>query len=110
MLADIFAAQRDDGGWSETLESLSDAYSTGQTLFMMLKTGTAVDHPAVTRARDYLLRTQHADGSWLAESHVKFKAQPYFENGDPHGVHQFLSTAATAWAVSGLVQLLPAKP
>jgi N-acyl-D-amino-acid deacylase len=108
--ADIFAAQHGDGGWSETLERPSDTYSTGQTLFMLLKTGTAVDHPAVTRARDYLLKTQHADGSWLAESHVKFKAQPYFENGDPHGVHQFLSTAATAWAVSGLVQMLPAKP
>ena len=49
------------------------------------------------------------DGSWLAESHVKNKAQPYFENGDPHGEHQFLSTAATAWAVAGLAQMLPPK-
>lgn len=109
-LAAILAEQRDDGGWAETKERQSDAYSTGQTLFMLLKTGTAANHPAVIRARDYLLKTQHADGSWLAESHVKNKAQPYFENGDPHGEHQFLSTAATAWAVAGLVQLLPDKP
>ncbi len=105
----ILATQRDDGGWAEMEERASDAYSTGQTLFMLLKTGTASEHPAVARARDYLLRTQLADGSWLAESHVTFKAQPYFENGDPHGEHQFLSTAATAWATAALAQLLPPK-
>lgn len=109
-IAAIFAVQRDDGGWGETKDRASDAYSTGQTLFMLLKTGTAADHPAIIRARDYLLKSQHADGSWLAESHVKFKAQPYFENGDPHGEHQFLSTAATAWATAGLAQLLIPKP
>ncbi len=107
--AAILAAQRDDGGWAETDERTSDAYSTAQTLFMLGHTGTALDDPAVLRARDYLLRTQHADGSWLVESHQKFKAQPYFENGDPHGEHQFISTAATAWAAAGLAQLLPPK-
>ncbi len=54
----------------------SDTYSTGQTLFMLLKTGTAADHPAIVRARDYLLKTQHADGSWLAISHVSSKRSP----------------------------------
>ncbi len=108
-LAAIFTAQHDDGGWAETKDRPSDTYSTGQTMFMLLKTGTAADHPAIIRARDYLLKTQHTDGSWLAESHVKFKAQPYFENGDPYGEHQFLSTAATAWATAGLAQLLPPK-
>ena len=103
----ILAAQRDDGGWAETDGRQSDAYSSGQTLFMLCRTGAALEHPAVIRARDYLLRTQHADGSWLAESHVTVKAQPYFENGDPYGEHQFLSTAATAWATAGLAQLLP---
>jgi hypothetical protein len=108
-LAAIFTAQQDYRVWAETKDRPSDTYSTGQTMFMLLKTGTAADHPAIIRARDYLLKTQHADGSWLAESHVKFKAQPYFENGDPYGEHQFLSTAATAWATAGLAQLLPPK-
>jgi N-acyl-D-amino-acid deacylase len=108
-LAAIFAAQRVDGGWAEIDDGQSDTYSTGQTLFMLLKTGTAADHPSIPRARDYLLKSQYADGSWLATSHVKFKTQPYFENDDPHGVSQFLSTAATAWATAGLAQLLPAK-
>ncbi len=107
--ATILKAQQTDGGWPQAANLPSDAFSTGQTLFMLLKTGTPIDHAAILRARNYLLRTQHPDGSWLVESRVKNKAQPYFENGDPHGEHQFLSTAATAWAVAGLAQLQPAK-
>ncbi len=108
-LAAIVLAQREDGGWPQTDDRESDAFSTGQTLFMIRKSGTPVDDSVVQRARDYLLRTQLADGSWLVESHVKYKAQSYFENGDPHGEHQFLSVAATAWATAALAQLLPPK-
>ena len=109
-LAAILKAQRPDGGWSQTdNDESSDAYSTGQTLFMLCQTGMAKEDPVAQRARDYLLKTQHADGSWLVESRVKFKAQPYFENGDPHGEHQFLSSAATCWATAALAQLLPLK-
>ncbi len=108
--AAIVAAQHDDGGWSQTDDRASDAFSTGQTLFVLLKTGMPLTDTVIQQARDYLLRTQLADGSWLVESHVKNKAQPYFENGDPHGEHQFLSTAATAWATAALAQLLPPLP
>lgn len=107
--AAIVTAQHDDGGWPQTDDRASDAFSTGQTLFVLRQTGATSEDPAVQRARDYLLRTQLADGSWLVESHVKYKAQPYFENGDPHGEHQFLSTAATAWATAALAQLLPTQ-
>jgi hypothetical protein len=105
----ILKAQRPDGGWPQTDDQESDAYSTAQTLFMLCQTGTPADDPVVQRARDYLLKTQLADGSWLVTSRVKNKAQPYFENGDPHGEHQFISTAATSWAAAALAQLLPAK-
>ncbi|MES2593828.1 MAG: hypothetical protein V4662_00750 [Verrucomicrobiota bacterium] len=107
---EIFKVQQADGGWSQANDLPSDAFSTGQTLFMLCKTGTMPDHPALQKARDHLLHTQLADGSWLLKSRVKNKVQPYFENGDPHGEHQFLSTAATAWAVAGLAQLLPPQP
>jgi N-acyl-D-amino-acid deacylase len=106
----IRKAQRSDGGWPQTDGQASDAYSTAQTLFMLCQTGTPPDDPAVIHARDFLLHTQLPDGSWLVTSRVKNKAQPYFENGDPHGEHQFISTAATSWAVAALAQLLPAKP
>ncbi len=104
--AAIFKAQRADGGWSETDDRQSDAYSTGETLFILCQTGTRPTEPALLRARDYLIKTQHADGSWLVETHVK-PVQTFFENGDPHGKHQFLSTAATAWSTAALAQLLP---
>ncbi len=106
--AAIFKTQRADGGWSETDDRQSDAYSTGETLFVLLQTGTPATDPAVLRTRDYLIKSQHADGSWLVETHVK-PVQTFFENGDPHGKHQFLSTAATAWSTAALTQLLPLK-
>ena len=106
--AAIFKTQRADGGWSETDDRQSDAYSTGETLFVLLQTGTPATDPAVLRTRDYLIKTQHADGSWLVETHVK-PVQTFFENGDPHGKHQFLSTSATAWSTAALTQLLPMR-
>jgi len=108
--AAIVKGQRADGGWSQNdSDAASDAYSTGQTLFMLCQTGTAPDDPMAQRARDYLIKTQLPDGSWLVESRIKNKAQAFFENGDPHGEHQFISTAATCWATASLAQLLPAS-
>ena len=107
--AAILKLQQTDGGWASSAEYASDAFSTGETLHVMLESGLPRDHSAMLRARDWLLKTQYPDGSWLVESRVKNKAQPYFENGDPHGENQFLSTAATAWAVAGLARLLPPK-
>lgn len=101
----ILAAQRDDGGWSQTDGFSSDAFSTGQTILVLCQTGMSPSDPIMQRAARFLLKTQHADGSWLVETRVK-PVQTYFDNGDPHGKHQFLSTAATAWATAGLAQLL----
>jgi len=107
----ILDSQRDDGGWSQLDgDQSSDAYSTGQAVYMLCKSGTPIDENAIERARDYLIRTQLEDGSWLVESRVKNKAQVYFENGDPHGEHQFLSTAATSWGTAALSILLPFEP
>lgn len=105
----ILALQGDDGGWAASEGLESEAFSTGQTLFVLCESGTAPDDPAVLNARDYLVRTQLPDGSWLVKSRLEKKAQPYFENGDPHGEHQFLSTAATSWATAALARLLPRR-
>ncbi len=102
----ILVAQRNDGGWAEADDRPSDALSTGQTIFMLCNAGVLPDDPAITRGCDFLLRTQFADGSWKFESHAK-PVQPFFDNGDPHGKDQFISVAATAWATSALVQLIP---
>lgn len=106
VLKAVFAAQNKDGGWGETSELPSDTFSTGQTIFMLCYTGTASDDPAITGGRDFLLRTQQTDGSWKFVSHA-IPAQPFFDNGDPHGKNQFISVAATAWATAALIQLMP---
>jgi N-acyl-D-amino-acid deacylase len=44
-----------------------------------------------------LLREQWADGSWRVESFAK-PVQPPYDNGDPHGKHQFVSRSNYAAA------------
>jgi N-acyl-D-amino-acid deacylase len=98
---EILAAQRDDGGWAQ-LESLeSDAYATGQTLCVLLMTGTSPADPAFQRGIEFLLKTQQDDGSWFVKSRSK-PVQVYFDNGDPHGKDQFISTPASCWALVAL--------
>lgn len=109
--ASVLEKQRDDGGWGQTDDMESDAYSTGTTLFVLLDTGLPASDARVQRAVDYLARTQLADGSW----HVKTRAKPvqvFFDNGDPHGKDQFISISATSWSVAALSRAIrqSAKP
>ena len=102
----VLARQRDDGGWSQTLGMASDAYATGQTLFVLQESGLAPSAPEYQRGVRNLLATQKEDGSWLVETRAK-PVQVFFDNGDPHGKHQFISISATAWAVTALAETLP---
>ena len=97
----VLAAQRDDGGWAQLDGMESDAYATGQSLWILQATGFDTAEVAYRRGTKYLLSTQCDDGSWLVRSHSK-PVQPYFDNGDPHGKDQFISTPATCWAVAAL--------
>jgi N-acyl-D-amino-acid deacylase len=104
----VVKAQCEDGGWSQTDELASDAYSTGQTLYVLRTTGIAASDPVYQRGVEFLLKTQCSDGSW----HVKTRSKPIqkeFDNGDPHGKDQFISTPASCWAIAALAQSLPAK-
>jgi N-acyl-D-amino-acid deacylase len=97
----VLAAQRDDGSWASRDDLPGDAYATGQSLAWLRLAGLGGDHPAVRRGLRYLLRTRRDDGSWKVETRSK-PVQVYFDNGDPHGKHQFISTPATCWAVVAL--------
>ena len=44
--------------------------------------------------------------SWFAPSRA-MKIQPYFQSGFPYGHDQWISSAATAWAVMGLAASAP---
>jgi Squalene-hopene cyclase C-terminal domain len=128
--ADLFKTQQPDGGWSQFIESAdsnktndgkapglagrpmaltlaSDAYATGSTLVALhLAAEVATTHPAYYRGLQYLIRTQRVDGSWYVKSRSR-PFQTYFESGFPHGPDQFISAAASSWAVAALALSCP---
>ncbi len=105
----LIATQRADGGWSQLPHMQSDAYATGQALFLLQAADLPVTSRVYERGVAYLRGTQAADGSW----HVVTRARPvqtYFDNGDPYEKDQFISMAATSWATAALAKAAIAKP
>jgi N-acyl-D-amino-acid deacylase len=101
--ATVLMAQRNDGGWAQLDKMDSDAYATGQTLFALHATGFEATESAYQRGVRFLLKTQRPDGAWLVVSRSK-PIQPYyaFDDEDPLQKNQFISVAATSWAVAAL--------
>jgi N-acyl-D-amino-acid deacylase len=105
LLDELQQSQREDGGWGAVSNLPSDAYATGQTLYVLLETPSPITAELRDRAVDALLSTQQPDGSW----HVVTRSKPiqeWFDNGDPHGDDQFISIAATSWATAALARHL----
>lgn len=103
---ELLALQRADGGWSQTVpEPKSDAFATGQTLYVLSLAGYTAERPEIKRAIDFLVATQKADGSWPMTS----RSTP---NGEPGGAKLLtpITCAASAWATLGLARLVPKKP
>lgn len=101
--AELLAEQRADGGWSQLPTMISDAFATGQVLTALHNSGTVTaSDPAYQRGVKFLLSTQLEDGSWYVRSRA-IPFQPYFEGGFPHGHDQWISAAATNWAVMALI-------
>ncbi len=105
---DLLTVQHADGGWSDLPSMDSGAYTTGLAMIALQSSGLPVSDPAYQRGvYRYLLGTQLEDGSW----HVRTRAagfQPYFDNGFPHGVDQWISSAGTSLATTALT--LAAQP
>jgi hypothetical protein len=79
----------------------ADAYATGEALVALQGSGLTAIDPVVRRGIEFLLRSQLPDGSWYVASR-SVPIQAYFESGFPHGADQWISAAATAWAVTAL--------
>jgi squalene cyclase len=105
----VLDAQRADGGWGQTAEMESDAYATGTALFVLLDTGMPANDPKLQLGIDFLLKTQLDDGSWRVVTRAK-PVQVYFDNGDPHGTSQFISTSATCWSIAALARAIKNVP
>jgi hypothetical protein len=100
---ELLALQRADGGWSQTVPDLkSDAFATGQTLYVLSLTGLAADRPEIKRGLDFLVATQKPDGSWPMIS----RSTP---NGEPGSAKLLtpITCAASSWATLGLARLVP---
>jgi hypothetical protein len=103
---ELLGLQRADGGWSQTVPGWkSDAFATGQTLYVLALSGYTAERPAIRRAIDFLVATQKPDGSWPMSS----RSTP---NGQPGGAKDLapITCAATSWATLGLVRLAPKTP
>lgn len=100
----LLAEQRADGGWGQLTTLDSDAFATGQSLVALAECGALrPSDPAYQRGVRFLLDRQLEDGTWHVRSRV-IPFQPYFESGFPHGHDQWVSMAATNWAVMALAR------
>jgi hypothetical protein len=110
LAAPVLAAQQRDGGWRQRETLSSDAYATGQSLYVLAKTGAlAPGDAAYTKGVTFLLTTQNANGSWRVASRSP-KFQAYFNSGFPYAGDQWISAWATGWATMALAQAVPASP
>jgi hypothetical protein len=99
LVKELLEWQRPDGGWSWTKEKeASEAFSTGQALYVLGRLGRDGSDPVVQRAWKFLLQTQTRDGSWnvpqewINRQHRTLNVYPYW---------------GTAWSAIGLLQTLP---
>jgi N-acyl-D-amino-acid deacylase len=108
----LLKEQRPDGSWAQLPNRDGDAYATGAVLMALRRAGVAADADAYRKGVEFLVNTQRTDGAWIVETRSK-PIQIYFDNGDPGGRSQFISFAATGWAVLALLETVnaaPAKP
>jgi Squalene-hopene cyclase C-terminal domain/Prenyltransferase and squalene oxidase repeat len=98
----LLAQQLPDGGWRQLPQMKSDAFATGQTLYVLSLAGCTTDRPEIKRAIDFLVSTQKPDGSWPMTS----RATP---DGRPGSAKLLtpITCAASAWATLGLARLVP---
>jgi hypothetical protein len=100
---ELLSLQLADGGWSQTVPQLkSDAFATGQTLYVLSLAGLSAERPEIKRGIDFLVATQKADGSWPMIS----RSTP---DGSPGNAKLLtpITCAASAWATLGLARLVP---
>lgn len=98
----LLAMQHTDGGWRQLPDMPSDAYATGQTLWVLSMAGVRPDRPEIARAVAFLAATQRADGSWP----MPYRSHPGQEPTRPRGPIPITYFGA-AWATLGLVRMVP---
>jgi hypothetical protein len=99
----LLGLQQADGGWRQLPQTRSDAFATGQTLYVLARAGCSADQPAIAKGINFLIATQNPDGSW-----------PMTSRGSTGGRSAKRLTpiqcAAASWATLGLTALVPKGP
>jgi hypothetical protein len=96
----FLSRQNKDGGWGQLKGAASDAYATGQALYVLSLAGVKNDRDEVQRGVAFLVKTQKDDGSW-----------PMARRGHP-GVTPSdnlvpITYFGSAWATLGLMRSAP---
>src|SRR5262249_11141255 len=92
--------QNKDGGWGQLRDLPSDAYATGQALYVLGQAGVPSEWAEVRRGVDFLVASQRRDGSWPMKSRAHPGAKPYT---NPVPITYF----GSAWAMLGLMRSVP---
>lgn len=94
------ALQNKDGGWGQLKEAPSDAYATGQALYILSLAGVKNDKPEIRRAVTFLVDTQKEDGSWVMKRRGHPGVTPS-KNVIP------ITYFGSAWGTLGLMRSVP---
>jgi hypothetical protein len=92
--------QNPDGGWGQLKDVHSDAYATGQALYVLALAGVKPDRAEVRRGVAFLAASQKEDGSWP----MKPRAHP---GATPANNTAPITHLGSAWATLGLMRSLP---
>lgn len=93
----LLARQQTDGGWAQAPDLGSDAYATGQALYILRAAGVPADRADIRRAVTFLVERQRDDGSWPMTSRAQ---QGHAGSTNPVPITYF----GSAWATLGLVR------
>jgi hypothetical protein len=99
-LKEFLGRQNKDGGWGQLKGAASDAYATGQALYVLSLAGVKNDRAEVRRGVTFLVSAQGKDGSWPMTPRSHPGATPA-KNRVP------ITYFGSAWATLGLMRSVP---
>lgn len=103
LVDELLAMQRPDGGWGQLPDLPTDAFATGETLYVLSLAGYQADDRAIKRAIDFLVSTQQPDGSWP----MKSRSSPDGSTGGSAKLLTPINCGAASWATMSLSRLVP---
>lgn len=99
----LLDARGSDGGWGWEKDVPSDSLTTGLVTYILAKVQSGDDSAALRDARQFLLASQQADGSWLTPAKNISKSTEPERLKARDEIYRYWGTA---WAAIGLLETL----